>query len=852
MTAIRLLVLCVSALAAGSGAAQESGRQAMLPGNAGGLSTVITNVVNNSVRGNGRDQFEYIGKWTYSGYPAQAGCYGGDCSFSAATNAFVQLKFFGSRLRLYGKRAAQLGAGTVSIDDGAVGQADFRAPTNQNLVLVYESPELTDFTHTLLLRANAGICALDYAEIETARGTPDKLQITGSDSLFIPPEGSTRAWYGARVLNLSGVVMADEPVTWSLAAQVKGVSLDTNLGYVTVHNLADAGSAVTLMASAGGALATKKVMLPAVRAVDVFAQVDLRTVKVGGEIGRRMELSLTNNLLMPDIDRTFLVPFSARKAVGNEDFIGLGRTLEGIIRVAANTDNDALTARKKHIVSSLCKFQLQDGYIGIMLPEARTWGLWDVREQGDMLAALVADFQLFGNREALGAAQKLADFIISRYAGKPADKVREWPCQEYIGMAGLNNGLLALYAATQDRRYLAFSTNQLGTASWNPKIVIGRTSKADGHTVAYMSQCLAQLELHRLQPDPALLTPTRRAVSFMMRKDGMAITGGVGQDQCWANDQYGRDLLGETCSTVHQILLFDSLMRMEGDLALGDYMERQVYNALLGAQAPDGRRIRFVTPFSGKREYAADTECCPGSFRRMLGYLPQLIYYRADTGVAVNLYTTSETTLEGVGGTTVKISQETDFPSTGRVTLQIDPQKPTRFPVHLRMPRWCQKAEVAINDTPKQSLSKPGEILRIDWKWQKGDRITLDMAMPWRFVAGRLVQANRAAVMRGPLVYALAPSRAGTEAKDLKRLVVLPETAELVPDETVRPGGTACRIKADLDKADKGALTLTLTEFPDPDGQWIYFQIPDAGAMAGDELFTSGAPQGTGQVPTVK
>jgi hypothetical protein len=43
--------------------------------------------------------------------------------------------------------------------------------------------------------------------------------------------------------------------------------------------------------------------------------------------------------------------------------------------------------------------------------------------------------------------------------------------------------------------------------------------------------------------------------------------------------------------------------------------------------------------------------------------------------------------------------------------------------------------------------------------------------------------------------------------------------------------------------ADKGALTLTLTEFPDPDGQWIYFQVPDPGVMAGDELFTSGAPK---------
>lgn len=79
---------------------------------------------------------------------------------------------------------------------------------------------------------------------------------------------------------------------------------------------------------------------------------------------------------------------------------------------------------------------------------------------------------------------------------------------------------------------------------------------------------------------------------------------------------------------------------------------------------------------------------------------------------------------------------------------------------------------------------------------------------------------------------------AASSSIDMKRLVLLPDTAELVPnDSTVRPGGTACRIKADLDKADKGAFALTLTEFPDPDGQAIYFRLADQRAVMDDELF---------------
>jgi hypothetical protein len=76
-------------------------------------------------------------------------------------------------------------------------------------------------------------------------------------------------------------------------------------------------------------------------------------------------------------------------------------------------------------------------------------------------------------------------------------------------------------------------------------------------------------------------------------------------------------------------------------------------------------------------------------------------------------------------------------------------------------------------------------------------------------------------------------------AGDLKRLVVLPETIEpTTTNASVRPGGTACRIKADLDKADKGAYTLALTEFPDPDAQWTYFQLADPTVAVEDELLT--------------
>ena len=115
-------------------------------------------------------------------------------------------------------------------------------------------------------------------------------------------------------------------------------------------------------------------------------------------------------------------------------------------------------------------------------------------------------------------------------------------------------------------------------------------------------------------------------------------------------------------------------------------------------------------------------------------------------------------------------------------------------------------------------------------------------------VLGRKRQAGRAAVMRGPLVYCLNPAQdaalAKLDAADLNRLVILLASLEgPLADEAVRPGGTACRLRASNEgygMGDQGNLRLTLTEFPDPQGKNVYFRLTDLSAAVPDELVRPG------------
>ena len=222
----------------------------------------ITVRVNDATAGAGMNQFEYAGKWTHqSAY--NNNCHEGDISFSNTAGDTMRIRFFGTRVRLYGVRAAHLGTGMVSMDDGEEREAVFRAPSNEYKILAYESPVLPAGLHTLKLRVTDGYSVPDYVEIDTPRGEPARIEIPGSDSELVPKAGSISVRYSSCVLNANGYAIPGETAAWSLQSPVKGVSLDAKTGVVTVNSTAEVGGAFILVATAGAVQASKTVALPA-------------------------------------------------------------------------------------------------------------------------------------------------------------------------------------------------------------------------------------------------------------------------------------------------------------------------------------------------------------------------------------------------------------------------------------------------------------------------------------------------------------------------------------------------------------------------------------------------------------
>ena len=629
--------------------------------------------------------------------------------------------------------------------------------------------------------------------------------------------------------------------------------------------------------------ATTEDWLPnATTPADEWQNIPLNAIKLGGEFGRRIDISVKNDLLRIDPDKTFLKYFREK---GSQEYLligyaALGKFIEANVLLAKHTGDKDLISRKEYIVAETLKCQEADGYIGAYAKD-RLNKAWDAHEVAYLITGLMADWEEFGNRAALDGAKRLADYVLANWKNLPSDWGQTW-CNVPMYTIGQCQAMLRLHKATGDRRYLDFCLNERCLADFDSPVFVGRDNMVWGHMYTYFNQCYAQHVLYRLtgKRDGRLFLQTARGFDALFDRNGALVTGICGTAECWDLSQDGDGAVGEVCATTYQLFCCNSLMRLGiGDAArMGDVMERTIWNGLFAAQSPDGAKHRYYTPLLGEREYFVgaidghlvngDIYCCPNNYRRMMGRLPQLVYHVKPNAIRVNLYTPSEAMCELASGR-VKIKQETSYPTTGQVKITLAPERESAFSVFVRIPKWCKSPTVKMCGTEIRQIYEGGRYLRLTKTWKNGDTIDLDFPMEIRTVRGRARQSGRFCVLRGPMVYALDPKAQLSDPlpqldgrrellKDAKllfarhpfdiqhTLCVDPSSLRLSTrhDSSSRPNGTAIEALAGVVHhavgSHQGARAwILLTEFPDPDASITYFRAPDIDRQVreDDEIF---------------
>jgi hypothetical protein len=220
--------------------------------------------------------------------------------------------------------------------------------------------------------------------------------------------------------------------------------------------------------------------------------------------------------------------------------------------------------------------------------------------------------------------------------------------------------------------------------------------------------------------------------------------------------------------------------------------------------------LPYTLRWPKQREKLISCFCCPPNTLRTLCETQNYAYSLGKNEIYVNLYGSNSfnTKLEGIGE--LMISQQTDYPWDGNISLEITKLKGKKnFTFKLRLPAWCKNYRVEKNGQTIHSIEEKGYIA-IEDTWKKGDKVVLNLEMNTRIMeANPLVEESRGqvAIQRGPIVYcAEGQDLGGIDIDD----VIIPLNTTFKPVEMNIDGSRIMALEGEVMVREEASWTNTL------------------------------------------
>ena len=521
---------------------------------------------------------------------------------------------------------------------------------------------------------------------------------------------------------------------------------------------------------------------------------------IGGFVGERMAANRENYLEKFGIDK-YVSMVEAEKTrdwwwIGEQP----GKWLEAATWSAKSSGDTVLATKMRAMLARMEVAQRPDGYLGITDPAVRTAqqplrGM-DPYELYFTMHALITASQQLNDPKALQAAKKLGDYFVKTIGpGKaefwpsdlrPPENIRKHLSGAHSQIAGhtahygwegtlLVDPMLRLYQATGDKRYLDWGQWVVANIDkWSGWDSFSRLDDVAGgkiginelqpyvHSHTFQMNFLGFLRLYQITGDPSLLRKVRGAWDDIATRQ-MYITGGVSVGEHYEKGVFkpATGNVVETCATMSWMQLTEALLELTGDPKYTDAIETLLVNHVFAAQTEDGTSCRYHTPPNGSKPlgYFHGPDCCTSSGPRLISMLPQFFYSQNGEHLFVNQFVASTANFTLPGGNPVQLTQQTRFPETENVVINVNPQKAAKFPISVRIPQWCAAPQLKINGVTQPVKAGYAQIERV---WKSGDQVELSLPMNVKWQQsdggenpGEPVAARPYALMRGPVVYAL-------------------------------------------------------------------------------------------------
>ncbi|MDQ0973199.1 DUF1680 family protein [Neobacillus niacini] len=449
------------------------------------------------------------------------------------------------------------------------------------------------------------------------------------------------------------------------------------------------------------------------------------------------------------------------------------------------------------VITLIASAQQPDGYLNIYFTVVKPGERWtDLRDAhelycaGHLIEAGVAHYEATKKRTLLDVVCRYADHIDSVFGLEEGKK------RGYGGHQEIELALVKLYRITGEKRYLKLSQFFIDERGQEPHYFtqekvdrkgffdefmkyldnikeynqshkpVREQNKVVGHSVRAMYMYSAMADLAGEIGDASLLKACERLWDHLHTKN-MFITGGIGSTGKNEGFTYDYDLpnetsYAETCAAIGLVYWNQRMLQLECDGKYADAMERALYNGVISGVSLDGKKFFYANPLASigdrHRKEWFGCACCPPNLARLLASLGGYVYSQTADDLVVHLYVQGEAKFD-LHGQQIIFKQKTEYPWNGSISIKINLDKPDTFGVKLRIPDWCKRAKLKVNNEEIEITGKLEKgYVRIEREWKNNDSIELELYMPIeRMYSHPNVRqnANHVAIQRGPIVYCL-------------------------------------------------------------------------------------------------
>jgi DUF1680 family protein len=497
------------------------------------------------------------------------------------------------------------------------------------------------------------------------------------------------------------------------------------------------------------------------------------SIKIEGYLGDKINLVIGQRIKNQDVD--YLVePFRHKNETHLWQTEFWGKWIQSAIAAYDyNRDPEMLLIIHKAITELLAT-QMPSGYIGNYSDSAQLQQ-WDIWGRKYTLLGLIAYYDLTGDKAALKGSCRLADNLMSQIG---PGKVNIVKTGNYRGMpsSSILEPIVLLYRRTRDKRYLDFAKYivEKWESADGPRLIgsaLAGTpvserfphpkewwSYENGQKAYEMMSCYeGLLELYRIIGDKTYLKAVELAVKNIIESEINIAGSGTAFECFYKGAKYQTEPTYhtmETCVTMTWMKLCFNLLRLTENSVYADQIEKSMYNALMASLKGDGSQIAKYSPLGGIRHAGEEQcgmhiNCCNANGPRAFMMLPRFAVMGAQNEIFINIYGQNESVISINEKNKIAIDQVSDYPVSGKIQININPEKPESFTIAFRIPQWSENTVMTINGTAVSGINA-GEYKKITRVWNKTDRVILEMDL-----SGKLMTLNGyQAILRGPVVLA--------------------------------------------------------------------------------------------------